>query len=1090
MGGVNQGLPCSGGCPVRCVGCRRSFPAALACPNTAVDSRFALDAAGNILAPVNWHGVVADDDPPGDLPVVRSVRAGIAVSAFPDTPLPIQVPGPEFLRSFAPEGRLLDPQFLPGNDVTAQAEAAVFGTSDAPYTVLRIAVRSPQFRQCSDGKTPCADKRCVGGRRPGVPCGTVGDCVPCATSDTNCTDATCVAAASTCTGGSCVQATCDGTVGGTPCMGDSDCASGHCGPSLFDFESRLLAGIGPVSLRRDVDGVCEAPPQGQMCTADSSCPGSRCVVFRGRADDAVPVPGLFGTEDLTAWVQDEEKTKKDLNCNGLPNTTTPGERAVVELGNRHTGQGQPIGTTPCENSNCCIPPVGGRPPGVAITRIHPSTGLTDDPNSNDHALGGSQFVTPVLAVDRDVLAFGEDASSRPADAVPPPVSGTTYLRVFQLDKQDDLTNGNIAIDTSPLINHEPIGITETNPDPNSTTPPQLTVFYRTAGTLGLEALDVSSGSRTPLAGAEDTAVGNGMAAFLRSSDSVVQFWPGGTAPVRNVGLTAAQLTPPPGEVVSPIALVVTPADSYVGVITAPGQTVQIYTASTGSSTPTADTATTIAACGSLFGIITTSGALHLLDPTSGAVIDTGQTAKDFVCSDRLVAFRALDTPTDTHESAYGRSLWVYDLKSGVATSTGERIRPCTIPACEGHRPYAISDNTVRFLAYECDNPCGGSSGPCTPLCGGEFGTGKDFNGNGATDTVLQAFDTFTSLTTTIAAIDVTSGDPFREAFPGSIIFATKAGRCERTGVSCKVDGDCRAGEYCDRGNCLLRSPGACENQSDCPAGTTCSPAGVFVPAHDTDGDGVPDHVDNCPFVFNPDQKDSDFDGVGDACDVHPCNDPSKCTFPVNHYKCRRALTPQGAATFAKQSVMLADKFQNASVTATRRLGFCSPISQGGSVIFDAGLHMTCYRVIGGVPAVGDVPVRDVFGPLTLRLGGLDRLCVPSDIGQDPTALADRFACYKAKAIQSKFTPREVSLTDEFETRTATVTHPMFYCTPVGVNGSVVHNPASLLTCYQTKDAIIPRFNPKTIDEHDEFGSGPLSIRRPARPLCVPAAPGP
>ncbi len=34
---------------------------------------------------------------------------------------------------------------------------------------------------------------------------------------------------------------------------------------------------------------------------------------------------------------------------------------------------------------------------------------------------------------------------------------------------------------------------------------------------------------------------------------------------------------------------------------------------------------------------------------------------------------------------------------------------------------------------------------------------------------------------------------------------------------------------------------------------------------DTDGDGIPDGRDNCPEVANPDQADSDEDGVGDAC---------------------------------------------------------------------------------------------------------------------------------------------------------------------------------------------------------------------------------
>jgi hypothetical protein len=72
---------------------------------------------------------------------------------------------------------------------------------------------------------------------------------------------------------------------------------------------------------------------------------------------------------------------------------------------------------------------------------------------------------------------------------------------------------------------------------------------------------------------------------------------------------------------------------------------------------------------------------------------------------------------------------------------------------------------------------------------------------------------------------------------------------------------------------------------DDPDKTEPGVCGCGTPDTDTDGDGVPDCIDNCPNVYNPDQEpcpctDYDGDGYGDGCDLGPdCDDTDPTIHP-------------------------------------------------------------------------------------------------------------------------------------------------------------------------------------------------------------------
>lgn len=146
------------------------------CRGTAAALRIAVDAAGNALVPIDWRGVLVRQG----IPIARLLRGSTTFPAHPGSQLPINVPSRAFLTSFSPQGNKLPPIFDPQ---TADSGAlTLFGTADAPATVLRIA------RQA-----------CSGGSKDGF-----------------------------------------------LCRDDAACPGGGCAGPVFDLASRRFGGVGPV----------------------------------------------------------------------------------------------------------------------------------------------------------------------------------------------------------------------------------------------------------------------------------------------------------------------------------------------------------------------------------------------------------------------------------------------------------------------------------------------------------------------------------------------------------------------------------------------------------------------------------------------------------------------------------------------------------------------------------------------------------------------------------------------------------------------------------------------------------------------------
>ncbi|MGH7893566.1 MAG: DUF7450 family protein, partial [Candidatus Binatia bacterium] len=205
------------------------------------------------------------------------------------------------------------------------------------------------------------------------------------------------------------------------------------------------------------------------------------------------------------------------------------------------------------------------------------------------------------------------------------------------------------------------------------------------------------------------------------------------------------------------------------------------------------------------------------------------------------------------------------------------------------------------------------------------------------------------------------------------------------------------------------------------------------------------------------------------------------------YEIKPALTP--AITVTVQ-----DRFTSMTETVRFPHRLCAPADEDGQGLLDPVQHLVAY-VMGGQVFTGrtGLTVTNQLGTLKLDLTRPNILMLPSakSLTTVPPPLApptiDHFQCYKVKRSRgtTKFVKRTMTIVDQFESQTLTLTKPYLLCAPADKNGEDPTAPAhpTHLLCYRAKGI---SFGTLGAHVNNQFGPDDVTLIH-RRELCLPAS---